>query len=210
MAKKSSPVATPFAAIACLLPLLPVVLWPGTGVLASIALAGLGLLFFRTSRKPTLAMVWKSRVASILFGAAIGAAMAWGIANFVRPLVEGWLGKGVSIGGLDQVAGNPLFFAITLTIALGSAVVEELIFRGYVIGWGAQIFGTKFAPALMLLTTVVFGYAHWEYGPAGAVVTGFAGLVLGTLYLICGRRLLPCISAHMTFNLIGSVALYMA
>ena len=198
------------AAAACLLPLVPVMLYPGLGILASIAVATLGLMFFRSSRKPTLAMVWQSRLASIGLGVLFGAALAWGIANFVRPLVEGWLGKGVTVAGLEGVAGNPLVFAITLALALGSAVIEELIFRGYVIGWGAQIFGRGFAPFLMLLSSLVFGYAHMDYGPSGAFVTGFAGLMLGTLYLLYGRRVLPCIAAHMTFNAIGSTALYLS
>ncbi|WP_066553769.1 CPBP family intramembrane glutamic endopeptidase [Croceicoccus bisphenolivorans] len=198
------------AAIACLMPLLPVLLWPGLGILASIALAAIGLAFFKASRKPALAMEWKGRAGSIVLGALVGAGMAWGIANLVRPLVEQWFGKGLNMSGLEQVAGNPLVFVITLAIALGSAIIEEVIFRGYVIGWGAQIFGKGFAPFLMLLSSAVFGWAHMDYGASGAVVTGFAGFVLGTLYLLCGRRLLPCIAAHMTFNLIGTTALYLS
>lgn len=198
------------AAIACLLPLVPVVLWPGVGILASILVAALGLAFFASSRKPTLAMVWKSRIASIALGIVAGAVLSWGLATFVRPLVEGWFGKALDTSALDAVAGNPMVLAITLAVALGSAVVEEVIFRGYVVGWGAQIFGKGFAPLLMLLSSAVFGYAHMAYGTAGAVVTGFAGLWLGTLYLLCGRRLLPSITAHLTFNLIGSIALYYA
>ena len=207
--KTSAAAGKLLAAIACLLPLVPVIMQPGMGVLASIAVVALALMFFKGSRQPTLALVWKSKVTSVGLGILVGGAMAWSIANFVRPLVEGWLGKGVDIGGLDQVAGHPFVFAITLILALGSAIVEEVIFRGYIVGWGAQIFGKGFAPFLMVLSAAVFGYAHMEYGPSGAVVTGFAGLVLGTLYLACGRRVLPSIAAHMTFNMIGSVALYL-
>lgn len=210
VSKTSTAAGKLLAALACLLPLVPVLLWPGLGVLASIAVAVLGLLFFRAARKAALAMVWKSRGASIAIGVLVGGAMAWGIANFVRPLVERWLGSGIDVGGLEQVAGNPLVFVITLIFALGSAVVEEVIFRGYVIGWGAQIFGKGFAPFLMLLSTAVFGFAHMDYGVSGAVVTAFAGLVLGMLYLVCDRRVLPCIAAHMTFNAIGSTALFLA
>ncbi|MDR7102595.1 CPBP family intramembrane glutamic endopeptidase [Croceicoccus sp. BE223] len=202
--------ATLLAAIACLAPLVPVVLWPGTGILASIGVAVIGLVFFKRSRAATLAMVWNSRVTSIALGIAVGGAMVWGIANLVRPLVERWLGKGVDVSGLEQVAGNPLVFAITLAVALGSAVLEEVIFRGYVVGWGAQVFGKGFAPWLMLLSSAVFGWAHMGYGASGAVVTGFAGFVLGVLYLLCDRKVLPCIAAHMTFNAVGSVALYLS
>lgn len=198
------------AAIACLMPLVPVLLWPGLGVLGSVALAAIGLVFFVSARKPTFAMDWKGRAPSLALGVLVGAGLAWSIANAVRPMVEQWFGKGMDTSALDAVAGNPLVFALTLAIALGSAALEEVIFRGYVVGWGAQVFGKGFAPLLMLLSSAVFGWAHMGYGMAGAVVTGFAGLVLGTLYLFCGRKLLPPIAAHMTFNLIGSVALYYA
>ncbi len=208
--KATKATGTLLAAIACLLPLVPVALQPGFGVFASIALAAIGLVFFKGARAPTLAMVWKNRIVSILFGIVVGGGMAWGIANFVRPFVEQQFGKGISVGGLEQAAGNPIMYAFVLLIALGSAILEEIVFRGYVIGWGAKIFGKGFAPVIMLLSTAVFGYAHMDYGVSGAVVTGFAGLVLGTLYLLCGRRLLPCIAAHMTFNFIGSTALYLA
>lgn len=210
IAKTTRPASRLLAAIACLLPLVPVLLWPGLGVLASVALMALGLLFFAGSRGPTLAMVWKGRLVSLALGVAVGAGLAWTIANLVRPFVEDRLGSSVAIAGMEQVAGNAGLLAFTLLVTLASAVLEELVFRGYVIGWGSQIFGKAFAPILVLLSSAVFGFAHLEFGPAGAVITGFAGLVLGTLYLVCGRRLLPCVAAHMTFNAIGSAAFYFA
>jgi len=210
ISKTARSAGTALAAAACLLPLVPVLIEPGMGVLVSLAIAVIGLVMFPSSRGPTLAMVWKGRIASIVLGVLVGGALAWSIANFVRPLVEGWLGKGVNVAGLEQVAGNQLLFAFTLVIALASAVLEEVIFRGYVIGWGAKIFGKGAAVLVMLLSSAVFGFAHWGYGQSGAVVTGFAGLVLGTLYLACGRRLLPSIMAHVTFNAIGSTALFLS
>ena len=144
----------------------------------------------------------------MLLGILVGGALAVAIAELVRPLVESLLGKGVDTGALAAVAGNWPVFLVTLVIALASAAAEELLYRGFVIGWGAKIFGRGAVPLLVLISAAAFGASH-SYGPSGAVVTGLIGLALGVMYQLCGRRLLPCVAAHMTFNLIGSVALFL-
>lgn len=182
---------------------------PVFGFLISLAVMGTALALFRTARQTAFAMRWKKGWMSVLLGIFAGGAMAVGIAELIRPWVEGLLGKGVDTAALDAVAGNALVFAVTLAIALASAAAEELLYRGFVIGWGASIFGNGAVPLLVLVSSAAFGASH-SYGPSGAVVTGLIGLALGTLYQMCGRRLLPVVAAHMTFNLIGSVALFLA
>ncbi|WP_230278997.1 CPBP family intramembrane glutamic endopeptidase [Croceicoccus sp. Ery15] len=196
-------------ALLCLGALVPAILIPTLGFLFSLAIMVAVLAVMKSSRQATLAMVWKKGWMSVLLGILVGGALAVGIAEVIRPLVEGLLGKGVDTGALDAVAGNVAVFAVTLVIALASAAAEEVLYRGFVIGWGAKIFGKGAVPLLVLISAAAFGASH-SYGPSGAVVTGLIGLVLGALYQICGRRLLPAVAAHMTFNLIGSVALFLA
>lgn len=193
----------------CLGSLVPAILIPTFGFLVSLAIMVVVLALFKTARQATLAMVWKKGWLSVLLGIFVGGALAVGIAEVVRPMVEGLFGKGVDVSGLDAVAGNVLVFVVTLIIALASAAAEELLYRGFVIGWGAKIFGKGAVPLLVLISAASFGASH-SYGLSGAVVTGLIGLALGVLYQLCGRRVLPCIAAHMTFNLIGSVALFLA
>lgn len=193
----------------CLGVLAPAILVPAFGFLASLALMAAVLTVMRPARHAALAFAWKSRAKSLALGIVVGGALAVGIAELVRPFVEGMLGRGVDTAGLDAVAGNWPVFLVTLVVALASAAAEEVLYRGYVIGWGARIFGRGAVPLLVLISAAAFGASH-SYGPSGAVVTGLIGLALGVLYQLCGRRLLPCVAAHMTFNLIGSVALFLA
>ena len=195
-------------ALLCLGALVPAILIPTFGFLISLGFMAAVLALHRPSRAATLALVWKSRAKSVLLGILVGGALAVAIAELVRPLVESLLGKGVDTGALAAVAGNWPVFLFTLVIALASAVAEELLYRGFVIGWGAKIFGRGAAGLLVLISAAAFGASH-SYGPSGAVVTGLIGLALGVMYQMCGRRLLPCVAAHMTFNLIGSVALFL-
>lgn len=192
----------------CLGVLAPAILIPTYGFLLSLAIMALILALHRPARGPALALVWKTRPKSVLLGIAAGGALAVGIAELIRPLVESILGKGVDTGALAAVAGNWPVFLVTLVIALASAAAEEVLYRGFVIGWGAKIFGRGAVPLLVLISAAAFGASH-SYGPSGAVVTGLIGLALGVLYQMCGRRLLPAVAAHMTFNLIGSVALFL-
>ena len=196
-------------AVLCLGVLAPAILIPAFGFLASLALMAAVLAVIRPARHAALAMVWKKGWMSVLLGIVAGGALAVSTAELVRPLVEGVLGTGVDTAGLDAVAGNWPVFVVTLVVALASAAAEEVLYRGYVIGWGARIFGRGAVPLLVLISAAAFGASH-SYGPSGAVVTGLIGLALGVLYQMCGRRLLPCVAAHMTFNLIGSVALFLA
>ena len=193
----------------CLGVLAPAILIPAFGFLASLALMAAVLTVMKPARQAALAFVWRSRAKSLALGIVVGGALAVGIAELVRPFVESILGRGVDTAGLDAVAGNWPVFVATLVVALASAAAEEVLYRGYVIGWGARIFGRGAVPLLVLISAAAFGASH-SYGPSGAVVTGLIGLALGVLYQLCGRRLLPCVAAHMTFNLIGSVALFLA
>lgn len=206
----SLPVRHWLPAVVCLSPLVPVLLVPGFGALLSLLIVVIALAVFKGSRGPTLAMVWRSAWLSILVGVVAGAALSVATAELVRPLVEGWLGRDVDIGPLKAVAGNKANFAVIMAVAvLFGGLMEELVFRGFVIGWGTKLFGARAGFPLMLLSAAVFGLAH-EYGPAGAVVTGLLGFALGALYLATDRKLLPAMTAHTTFNIIGASALFLA
>lgn len=47
-----------------------------------------------------------------------------------------------------------------------------------------------------MLSSIAFGFAHYAWGLAGMVQTGFMGLALGVAYLAVGRNLWVTILAH--------------
>ena len=60
----------------------------------------------------------------------------------------------------------------------------------------------------LLLTSTVFGLIHYSQGITGILMTGFAGLVLGAVYLYTGRNLWASIIAHALMDTTSFIMLY--
>ena len=113
----------------------------------------------------------------------------------------------------------------TVLIALGAAAValrwllivwtfvafgEEISYRGYLLTRAADV-GARSKTAYwvaVLLVSMLFGIGHYYKGPAGMVDSGMAGLVLGTAYMLSGRKLWACILAHGFIDTFGVIALF--
>lgn len=189
---------------------LPALLLPGVGALVSALVVALALILLSNSRRPTLALVWRSVPASILLGMAVGTATAIGFSVAVEPLIAALTGEPVDLSDFDAVRGSVPNYLVMLAVGLiFGGIVEEVIFRGAVIGWGSAAFGKRLAWPLAVLSATVFGITHLYQGWSGVISTGLMGLILGALYVLCSRRLLPCIAAHMTNNAIGITAIYL-
>jgi hypothetical protein len=63
--------------------------------------------------------------------------------------------------------------------------------------------------AVVLASAAVFGLAHgiwgifagqWRVAAGATIATAVLGALLGTVYILGGRQLAPCIWAHMAIN----------
>lgn len=144
---------------------------------------------------------WMSNLlAGLVIGGAIPtAAVALGV-------VGGWISVGGT--GYSLTATFLRDIGLAVVIIMGIAVVEELVFRGYVLTnalegldlpWVSEsttILGAWSVSALL------FAFTH----PAPTLVDGLhflsAGLLLGLAYLVSGQLGLP-IGIHAGFNLIS-------
>ena len=111
----------------------------------------------------------------------------------------------------DAVRGN-LAAALTLAVILPltAAIPEEILYRGFLIGRFAQLLGNGRGAAVLavLLQALVFGCAHFQWGPGGIVVAGIMGAVWGFAFLLCGRNLWIVIMAHSMAHLALLAQLY--
>ena len=76
---------------------------------------------------------------------------------------------------------------------------EEIIWRGFFMKQIARLFDEQKRSSWVIglvLTSVVFGLAHFHQGPGGMLGTGFVGLVYGIAYLLSGRNLWVTYIAH--------------
>jgi len=133
-------------------------------------------------------------------------------AVFVLMPLLGWLGvPPPDYSSFEAVRGNVGMLVTFLIVSWTTAGFgEEVIARGFLMGqFAALAGGSRRSWFISLLTvSVLFGLAHAYQGPVGMAMTGFAGLVLGALYLACGRNLWPAVIAHGTTDTISFLVLY--
>ena len=61
----------------------------------------------------------------------------------------------------------------------------------------------------VLITAIIFGLAHFEWGLMGMVQTGFMGLTLGISFLFVKRNLWVLILAHAYMDAILMIQMYL-
>jgi membrane protease YdiL (CAAX protease family) len=81
-------------------------------------------------------------------------------------------------------------------VSIVAGIVEEIVYRGFVLWYLAQFMPLWFAVAV---SSVAFGLGHSYQGPSGALRTGLIGLAFGIYYVTTGSIWLPII-AHILLD----------
>ncbi|GAA2915964.1 membrane protease YdiL (CAAX protease family) [Microbacterium keratanolyticum] len=192
--------------------LVPEALFAGIKNSGYVAVMLVGVWMFRdaftrswqtTRRRPfqALAMV---AVAIALMGVASAVSQA-------AILVVGSSEPGANQSAISSevLAASASLFAAFLFVGLGglvAPVVEELVFREIPFGRLRHVISTGTA---MILSCLVFTAIHirgWDEWPLMLLYAGYA-VALASAYLLSGRNLLACITAHALWNGIGLVFL---
>lgn len=105
-----------------------------------------------------------------------------------------------------------LLFLTLIGVYIASSFGEEVIYRGFLITRFSEIGKhTKAAIVIaVILSAVIFGLIHYEWGPMGVVQTFFMGLVLGICYIKLKKRLWILVLAHAYMDTILMLQLYLA
>ena len=93
-----------------------------------------------------------------------------------------------------------LSFTFRLFIVVTAAVVEEILYRGYAIGIGKDIFGSL--SVAVLVSVGAFVAAHFRWGVSQLLFVLWSALVLSTLF-VYANDLLACILAHAAVDAVG-------
>ncbi|MFN7571908.1 MAG: CPBP family intramembrane glutamic endopeptidase [Betaproteobacteria bacterium] len=97
-----------------------------------------------------------------------------------------------------QLAALP--FGYRVFIVLTAGVTEEVLYRGYAIGIGAQLFGSVGVAAVLSL--LVFTVAHLRWGLGHLISVLIAGGALTLLFVLTGD-LWACMLAHALVDAMG-------
>lgn len=130
----------------------------------------------------------------------------------IEPLIARWTGRLPDVSLFSAYRGNWRFLVLSLVVSWTVAAIgEEFTYRGYLMRRFAQVLGSSRTAwlAALVITSALFGGGHLYQGVSGAISTGLTGLILGALYLACGRNLWVLIMAHGANDTIGFLLIFL-
>ena len=176
--------------IAIAMLLMVVAVWIGLR-LRGQGISHFGMRSYRGRRGVTLAILQS-------LGVFLAAIMAFVAGAIVMDWIIG-TPHTADLSGYDSLRGNlPLVALTLLSVYVTASFGEEFIYRGFLMTRVAELFGGGKAAwgVALVVSSVVFGFVHFQWGPTGIVQTGFMGFALGLSYLLLRRNLWVTILAH--------------
>jgi membrane protease YdiL (CAAX protease family) len=152
---------------------------------------------------------------AVLLGATRGSlSLRWPARRWIRWAAVGFLVTGPVALLIGPLVARPFFGEVAydvtvvgavvpaLVFAIANGVMEELIYRGALLGWTARVMGV--GPALVG-QAIVFGLAHSGPDVAGSPILLMVGLAVGGLLAgviaVRTRSLLIPIAVHVGFDI---------
>ncbi len=121
--------------------------------------------------------------------------------------------ENADMSSYDYLQNNLFMLILTLCgVYIVSSFGEEVIYRAFLINRIVE-FGFPPKPGkiiAVILSSIIFGLAHYAWGPMGIVQTGFMGLALGICYIKLNKRLWILILAHAYMDTILMIQMYLA
>jgi membrane protease YdiL (CAAX protease family) len=151
---------------------------------------------------------WRATVA---YGVGAGLGMELLQLFVTQPLLMRLTGELPDLEVFRSLEGNlKLLLILVLLVWVVAAFGEEMVFRGYLMNRAAD-FGNRTRGAWLaslVLVNILFGLAHAYQGITGIVDEGLMGLLLGLMYLGCGRNLAVPIVAHGVADTVDMVLIF--
>ena len=189
-----APLADPTGAD-CTSPGSPPALWRATEALLALGALVVVAIVLR-ARPSDLSWRWPRR-------AVVQLALAGAVVLGPIGLVLGALLARPFFGTFELDLSRPGFLVPALVFAVANGLMEEVSYRGALLGWTAKVTGTWLA---LIGQAVAFGVAHAAGGDVGGsplalgVVLGIGGFVAGWLTLRTRSLLIP-IAWHIALDL---------
>ena len=168
--------------------------------------AHLGLRRGPIDRRALWRVVWRSLVV------CVAAIVTTGIGSIVGANLVGFPEQ-ADLSGYNYLSGNlPMLVLALLGVYIVSSFGEEVIYRGFLITRIAELGkgGKSALRVAVIVSSVIFGLIHYEWGAMGMLQTGFMGLALAVSYLVVRRNLWVLVLAHAYLDTVLLVQLYFA
>ena len=192
------------------LPLLALLFETDLTALLWLGSTGITLLISASAREAVFNMVYKDWFKTLVIGVGLGSVIGL-ITNPAFDLIaENLTGQKIDLSqfaGVHQNAGA--YIELLIVALIFGGIVEELCFRGFFIGWGIQLFATRATLPLIIVSSAAFAIGHFYQGVAGGISTGLFSVLMGTIYVVLDRKLLPLILIHAVSNFWGVTEIYL-
>lgn len=152
---------------------------------------------------------WKTFFISL--GVFIAALAGFMIGSVIMANITG-IPEQADMSGYNYLEGNlPLLILALIAVFIASSFGEEVIYRGFLISRITEMGGNSKAwvRTAVVISSIIFGLIHFEWGAMGMVQTGFMGLALGISYLLTKRNLWSLFFAHAYLDAILMVQMYL-
>lgn len=121
--------------------------------------------------------------------------------------------QNADMSGYDYLRDNIGMLILTLAgVYIVSSFGEEFIYRAFLINRITTLAGNhRMGSAIaIVISAVIFGLVHYQWGPMGIVQTAFMGLALGICYVKLKKRLWILVLAHAYMDTILMIQMYLA
>ena len=145
-------------------------------------------------------------VAAFIFGSIV-------MANVVG------IPEGANMTQYDYLRGNvPLLLLSLIGVYIVSSFGEEVVYRGFLITRLEELFGgstssganSSGAIRAVIVSSVFFGFAHYQWGAMGIGQTTCMGAALALSFVWTKRNLWPLILAHAYMDSLLLIPLFLA
>lgn len=156
----------------------------------------------------------KSWVKTFGIGIALAIAILALFLLVINPMIQEFVPiEEKNIDRFVALKGNvPLFLVGIISAIITAGFGEEIIWRGYILKHLATMFGGRRGAWIiaLLVTSILFGLLHFYQGVVGIVQTGITGFLLGTIFMLNGKKSLWVnIIAHSVIDIISLTAIYL-
>lgn len=177
-----------------------------------LSLIWLGLRFRGQGWKHLGLEVSGIRMKSILlsFVVFLAAVLGFALGSILMANITG-IPESADMSGYNYIEGNlPMLLLALFAVFTASSFGEEVIYRGFLINRISELGGNgkTWIWTAVVISSLVFGLVHFDWGPMGMVQTAFMGLALGTSYILLDRNLWILVFAHAYMDAILMVQMY--
>jgi len=159
---------------------------PGIGILLSIILIGIAFWNQDINLEQMGFSYPDDWTKTVFLAILLGGVLSILSTILFEPIIEKITNKSLDMTMVESVRGN--WKSLLIFLAFGwimGGFIEEILFRGFLMVEINKLLGTGnvYLAINILLTSLMFGIAHWYQGKSGVLSTGLLGAFLGAIFV---------------------------